>query len=169
MSSMNTSTMSTTTTSRVADSVYSVVYDGISDWTEKEAALGRQFFQENKERLLDADWACFRELHKLLNVPDRHLSMYNLHASAGGRFIMEMQEINDYFSEVVAQREYEQTCAFYTALLENGEWIKWMDALQAARAAVRSVDERGLLMTDEHAHLQMLDTVWSRWRKAHSA
>jgi hypothetical protein len=160
------STMSTSTTQdRVPETVYSHVYDSLSEWPEPEASLARKYFDENKERLLNAEQACFFELHTLLNVPVWFIP-FPRNISAGGRFISEMQPFEDHFSEVVAEREYQQKCASYRALLEKGEWVKWMDALQAAREAVRIVDERGFIMTDQHAHLLLLDTVWAEWRKA---
>ncbi len=156
--------MTTTTRDRVPDSVYSHAYDEITEWPEPEASLARKFFQDNKERLLNADSNCIRELHALLNVPDRLIFTYRS-MTRGALFITEMQQFTEYFSEIVAEREYREKWASYRALLEKGELVKWMDALQAAREAVRIVDERGLLMTDQHAHLQLLDGVWAEWRK----
>jgi hypothetical protein len=160
-----TMTPTTTTPDRVPETVYSCVYDSIRDWPEPEASLARKFFQDNKDRLLDADYKCIRELHTLLDVPDRFILRYGF-VSRGGMFILEMQQFTDHFSEVVEERAYQQKRQTYRALLDSGDWVTWMDALQAARAAVRVVDDRGLLMTDEHAHLQLLDVVWAEWRKA---
>lgn len=153
------------TTDRVPESVYSLAYDGIDEWPEPEASVARKFFEDNKERLLNAEPKCFNELHALLKVPARFLFTYK-GISCGGLFIMEMEQFTDYFSDLMAEREYNQKREFYRALLEKGELMKWMDALQAAREAVRIVDERGLLMTDQHAHLNLLDGVWAEWRKA---
>lgn len=167
MATTITSTMtSTTPPDRVPETVYQFVYDNFDDWPEPEAALARQFFQDNKERLLNAETKCFNELHTLLNVPSRFILMYR-HISAGGMFITEMEQFSNYFSDLVAERAYQQKRQSYRTLLDNGDWVTWMDALQAARAAVRIVDERGLLMTDEHAHLLLLDGVWAEWRRAH--
>jgi hypothetical protein len=164
---ISSSTMtSTSTTDRVPETVYSHVYDGISEWPEPEASLARKFFDENKDRLLDADSKCIRELHTLLNVPDRFLFTYR-GMTRGALFIMEMELFISHFLDLIAEREYNQKREFYRAMLDNGELVKWMDALQAARAAVKVVDERGLVMTDEHAHLNLLDLVWREWRKSH--
>jgi hypothetical protein len=166
---MTPSTMTTTnppSTDRVPETVYQSVYDSIDSWPEPEASLARTFFQANKDRLLVADSKCIRELQLLLNIRCGLILQYG-RVSAGGRFIVEMKQFTDYFSEVVEERAYQEKRKTYRALLDTGDWVAWMDALQAARDEVRIVDERGMMLTDEHAHLQLLDGVWAEWRKAH--
>jgi len=158
-------TTTSTTKDRVPETVYSFTYDGLSEWPEPEASLARKYFDENKERLLNAEDACFSELSTLLKVPV-WMMPFTRNISAGGLFIVKMNQFNNYFSDLMAEREYKEKRAFYRSLMDNGEWVKWMDSLQAAREDVRIVDKQGLLMTDEHAHLNLLDSVWAEWRKA---
>jgi hypothetical protein len=157
---------STMTTNRVPETVYQCVYDSIDSWPDPEASLARTFFRDNKDRLLVADSECIHELQLLLNIRCGLILQYGP-VSAGESFIAKMKQFTDYFSEVVEERAYQEKRNTYRALLDAGNWVAWMDALQAARDAMRVVDERRLLMTEEHAHVQMLDDVWAEWRKAH--
>ncbi len=166
MATMIPSTM-TTTKDRVPESVYSSVCDEFKDWPEPEASLVRKYFDQHKKRLIDGDYKCFSELQVLLDTPLWTTPDFGS-SSAGGTFITWMGMFNDYFVDLKVERDYKQAQDFHRALLDNGELEKFLDALQAAREAVRIVDEKGLLHTDEHVHLNMLDGVWRSWKKSQS-